>query len=178
MYWNGPGGTKSPDGFIGTRNDQTTRGVDELSVVSLDTFLMPMDPILTSFNCAERYRLVQAGAHDERVQMRLPPRLREVRHAHCSSDKIRTWYGYRTQYSLTDMLESLVAHVRELGPKPFDYYSAHPTCLAPSSCRHRTPQRKPGTNHRSVGVRYIARCADPSSRDSVIAAIIALLHDN
>ncbi len=54
--------------------------------------------------------------------MRLPPRLREVRHAHCSSDKIRTWYDYRTEHTLTDMLESLVAHVRALGPKPFDYY--------------------------------------------------------
>lgn len=54
--------------------------------------------------------------------MRLPDRLREVRHAHCSSDKIRTWYNYNTTHSVDDMLRSLVDYIRELGPKPFDYY--------------------------------------------------------
>ena len=52
----------------------------------------------------------------------LPDRPREVRQAHCSSDKIREWLGYKTKYSMAQMLKSLVGYIAERGPKPFDYY--------------------------------------------------------
>jgi UDP-glucose 4-epimerase len=54
--------------------------------------------------------------------IRLPDRPCEVKHAHCSSDKIREWFGYQTTYDLADMLVSLVTHIKERGPREFDYY--------------------------------------------------------
>jgi UDP-glucose 4-epimerase len=54
--------------------------------------------------------------------MRLDDRPCEVKHAHCSSDKIRKRFGYRTKWGLKDTLASLVGHIVERGPKPFNYY--------------------------------------------------------
>ena len=54
--------------------------------------------------------------------IRLPDRPLEVKHAHCSSDKIRKRFGYRTKYNLEQTLKSLVDWIRDKGPKPFDYY--------------------------------------------------------
>ncbi len=54
--------------------------------------------------------------------MRLKDRPAEVKHAHCSSDKIRNRFGYKTQYSLQSMLGNLVDYIKERGPKEFDYY--------------------------------------------------------
>jgi UDP-glucose 4-epimerase len=54
--------------------------------------------------------------------IRLPDRPCEVKHAHCSSDKIRDWFGYETTYDLNDMLVELVNHIKARGPKEFNYY--------------------------------------------------------
>jgi UDP-glucose 4-epimerase len=54
--------------------------------------------------------------------LRLPDRPCEVKHAHCSSDKIRTWFNYETRFDLGDMLVSLVNHIKSRGPSEFDYY--------------------------------------------------------
>jgi UDP-glucose 4-epimerase len=54
--------------------------------------------------------------------MRLPDRPCEVKHAHCSSEKIRRFFGYKTTYSLTETIESLVEWIKKSGPKPFSYY--------------------------------------------------------
>jgi len=54
--------------------------------------------------------------------IRLPDRPCEVKHAHCSSDKIRRRFGYKTNHSLRQTLESLVRWIRICDPKPFQYY--------------------------------------------------------
>lgn len=52
----------------------------------------------------------------------LPDRPREVPHAFCSSNKIRQWFGYKTQHSLRSTLTSLVDYVLRRGAKEFSYY--------------------------------------------------------
>jgi len=54
--------------------------------------------------------------------VRMPARPREVKHATCSAAKARELLGFKQQTSLRDGLEKLVAHVRERGPRPFNYH--------------------------------------------------------
>jgi UDP-glucose 4-epimerase len=49
-------------------------------------------------------------------------RPQEVKHAVCSADKARALLDYRTKVSLRDGLLSMVAWIREHGPKPFEYH--------------------------------------------------------
>lgn len=46
----------------------------------------------------------------------------EVKHATCSSDKIREWYGYRTQRTLSVALDRLIAYIEGRGARPFTYH--------------------------------------------------------
>ena len=52
----------------------------------------------------------------------LEDRPQEVKEAVCSSDLARDMFGYQTQYSLRQTLESLVDWIRFRGTKPFDYH--------------------------------------------------------
>lgn len=52
----------------------------------------------------------------------VPDRPREVREAHCSSDKARELLGYRTKWSLRDGLIAMTAWIREVGPREFRYH--------------------------------------------------------
>ena len=52
----------------------------------------------------------------------LPDRPQEVKHAACSADKIREYFGYSTQYSLTESIASMIKYVRDRGPKSFEYH--------------------------------------------------------
>jgi len=54
--------------------------------------------------------------------LRLPDRPCEVKHAWCSSDKIRKTFDYRTQFTLEDALRDLVDDIKRKGPREFDYY--------------------------------------------------------
>lgn len=54
--------------------------------------------------------------------IRLPDRPCEVKHASCSSDKIREWYGYKTKYTLQQSLKLLVEYIKQRGPRPFSFY--------------------------------------------------------
>ncbi len=48
-------------------------------------------------------------------------RPREVKHAVCSSDKIRRWFKWEQKTGLMDALWSVVKHISNNGTKPFDY---------------------------------------------------------
>lgn len=50
-----------------------------------------------------------------------PPRSCEVKHAVCSSDKIRARFGYQTRKTLDDGIADVIAYVRQRGPRSFDY---------------------------------------------------------
>ena len=52
----------------------------------------------------------------------MPGRPQEVKHAVCSSDKIRRELGYRTSCDLRDSLQSIVDYVQNRGVKPFEYH--------------------------------------------------------
>ncbi len=52
----------------------------------------------------------------------VPDRPREVRDAHCSSDKARRLLGYSTQWSLRDGLAKMIEWIRELGSREFQYH--------------------------------------------------------
>ncbi len=52
----------------------------------------------------------------------VPDRPREVREAHCSSDKARKLLGYRTQWTLRDGLARMIEWIREQGFREFQYH--------------------------------------------------------
>lgn len=51
----------------------------------------------------------------------VPGRPQEVRFATCSADKARNMLGYCTQYRLRDGLEEMIAYIKEIGPREFNY---------------------------------------------------------
>jgi len=51
-----------------------------------------------------------------------PDRPQEVKHAACSSDKIRKFFGYSTRRTIDDMVADVIAHIRERGTRPFKYH--------------------------------------------------------
>lgn len=50
-----------------------------------------------------------------------PDRPREVKHAFCSSEKIRRDFGYKTKVSLIEGLDAMIEDIQRKGTKPFDY---------------------------------------------------------
>jgi len=52
----------------------------------------------------------------------MPGRPQEVKHAVCSSDKARRLLGYKTQTPLVTGLARMIEHIKERGPKPFEYH--------------------------------------------------------
>jgi len=49
-------------------------------------------------------------------------RPQEVKHATCSSNKIREYFGYETKYSLTDSIDFMAEYIQAEGVKPFTYH--------------------------------------------------------
>lgn len=52
----------------------------------------------------------------------MPGRPQEVKEAWCSSDKARRLLGFDAKTPLRDGLQSIVEHIRQRGPKPFNYH--------------------------------------------------------
>lgn len=52
----------------------------------------------------------------------MPGRPQEVKHATCSANKIREYFGYETKYSLADSLAHMINQIRLDGTKPFEYH--------------------------------------------------------
>jgi UDP-glucose 4-epimerase len=52
----------------------------------------------------------------------LPARPTEVAHAHCSSKKIKEWFGFYPRTTTLTGLMGLVEYIRAAGPRPFNYY--------------------------------------------------------
>lgn len=51
-----------------------------------------------------------------------PGRPREVQDAHCSSDKIRMMFDYKTKTTLKQGIRKMVADIKRKGVRPFDYH--------------------------------------------------------
>ena len=46
----------------------------------------------------------------------------EVKHATCSADKIRKYFGYQTRYTLSDSVEEMINYIRDRGVSNFEYH--------------------------------------------------------
>lgn len=49
-------------------------------------------------------------------------RPQEVKHASCSADKIREYFGYTTKYTLSESISSMISYIRAEGPRDFVYH--------------------------------------------------------
>lgn len=61
----------------------------------------------------------ETGFKGEAISMEDRPR--EVKHAHCSSDKARRLLSYETKTTLEVSIRETVEYIRQKGPKEFDY---------------------------------------------------------
>jgi UDP-glucose 4-epimerase len=78
------------------------------------------DGALTTIN--ELAELVAEATGFEGKPIFRPDRPREVKVAHCSSEKIRRDFGYTTKTSLRDGISQMVEDIKRQGAKPFSYY--------------------------------------------------------
>lgn len=49
-------------------------------------------------------------------------RPQEVKHATCSSNKIRKFFNYKTKYTLDESLQEMIKYIKDRGPKEFVYH--------------------------------------------------------
>jgi len=49
-------------------------------------------------------------------------RPQEVKHATCSADKIRDYFGYKTKYTIDDSIDTMIEYIKERGVKKFSYH--------------------------------------------------------
>jgi UDP-glucose 4-epimerase len=93
---------------------------------------LALDPAITSeivnigpdegtITVKELARLVadECGIIEDPIHM--PDRPREVKHAHCSSDKARKLLGYNTTVDVKTAIKETTDWIRSRGAKPFDY---------------------------------------------------------
>lgn len=52
----------------------------------------------------------------------MPGRPQEVKHANCSANKIREYFGYETKTTLEQSLQKQIDYIRSRGTKPFEYH--------------------------------------------------------
>lgn len=52
----------------------------------------------------------------------MPGRPQEVKHANCSADKIRAWFGWEQSIPLEHSLEKIISFIRTKGTKDFKYH--------------------------------------------------------
>lgn len=52
----------------------------------------------------------------------MPGRPQEVKHANCSANKIRDYFGYQTKTSLEESLSKQIEYIKSRGTKPFLYH--------------------------------------------------------
>jgi UDP-glucose 4-epimerase len=52
----------------------------------------------------------------------MPGRPQEVKHANCSADKIRYFFGYETKTTLEQSLQKQIDYINVRGPKAFEYH--------------------------------------------------------
>ena len=45
----------------------------------------------------------------------------EVKHAACSSEKVRKILNYKTTVTLDESIDKVIKHIKEMGPKKFKY---------------------------------------------------------
>lgn len=63
----------------------------------------------------------------------VPERPQEVRHATCSADKVREYFGYRTKYTTRESIITMIDYISNRGVKPFQYH------LPIEIINHKTP---------------------------------------
>ena len=62
----------------------------------------------------------QLGFNRDPIYMAGRPQ--EVKHATCSADKIREYFGYKTKYDTEESVKSLIEYISTRGTKAFEYH--------------------------------------------------------
>jgi UDP-glucose 4-epimerase len=88
--------------------------------VSAEVINIGPDEGMITINELARILMDLTGFKGDPVYM--PGRPQEVKEAWCSSDKARRLLGFDAKTPLVDGLRSIVEHIRERGPKPFNYH--------------------------------------------------------
>jgi len=52
----------------------------------------------------------------------MPGRPQEVKHATCSADKIRKYFDYKTKFTLSDSISTMIDYIKQNGEKKFNYH--------------------------------------------------------
>ena len=52
----------------------------------------------------------------------MPGRPQEVKHANCSTDKIRKWFGWEQSIPLDVSLKKIITYIENRGPRHFKYH--------------------------------------------------------
>ena len=52
----------------------------------------------------------------------MPGRPQEVKHATCSANKIRNYFGYKTEVTLEASLIKMIEYIQDRGPRKFEYH--------------------------------------------------------
>ena len=59
----------------------------------------------------------------------MPGRPQEVKHANCSTDKIRKWFGWEQSIPLDVSLKKIITYIENRGPRHFKYHLPPWPCL-------------------------------------------------
>jgi UDP-glucose 4-epimerase len=52
----------------------------------------------------------------------MPGRPQEVKHATCSADKIRKYFDYKTKFTLSDSISTMIDYIKQNGERKFNYH--------------------------------------------------------
>ena len=70
----------------------------------------------------ELFELLANKLHFNMPPKYFPGRPQEVKHATCSANKIREYFDYKTTYSLSESLDSVIDYITSQGAKEFEYH--------------------------------------------------------
>lgn len=99
--------------------------VEPLMNMALDPHLngeiINIGPDYNEISINELYNAIAGIIGFNKPPIYMPDRPKEVKIAHCSSNKARLALGYQTKVQLDEGLNMLVEWIKEVGPKPFNY---------------------------------------------------------
>jgi len=79
----------------------------------------PDEEVVTIY---ELFQTIQRLLKTELVPIYMPGRPAEVHHAVCCSSKARAYLDYKTNTTLMAGLSKMIEHIRQRGPKKFEYH--------------------------------------------------------
>ena len=116
--------------IYGDGNQQRNFSDVEDCIYCLDKLVIEKDIVNQTFNIGpddetisinELYKIISNKLQFNLPAINKPDRPNEVKYAFCSSDKARKYLDYKTNVSLSDSIDKVIDHIKNFGPKKFDY---------------------------------------------------------